>query len=158
MKVARGTLRTLSSRPRLEALRQQLDAEAPAPSKALKARKPSWPRAGAAVVETYERLRSTVRKLKLATVCEEARCPNIGECWGGTDGTATATIMIMGDTCTRVRADGARRAAFLLLSPLDRARDARSPPSRERAGLPLLRSQDEPVRAAHARDPPLDAA
>lgn len=37
----------------------------------------------------------------LSTVCEEAKCPNIGECWGGTDGTATATIMIMGDTCTR---------------------------------------------------------
>merc|ERR1719224_222514 len=101
MKVARGTLRTLSSRPRLEALRQQLDAEAPAPSKALQARKPSWLRVGPAVGENYESLHSTVRKLKLATVCEEARCPNIGECWGGTDGTATATIMIMGDTCTR---------------------------------------------------------
>ena len=35
-------------------------------------------------------------------MCEEARCPNIGECWGGgKDETATATIMIMGDTCTR---------------------------------------------------------
>ena len=42
-----------------------------------------------------------MRSLKLATVCEEARCPNIGECWGGAEGTATATIMIMGDTCTR---------------------------------------------------------
>ena len=44
----------------------------------------------------------TVKSLGLATVCEEAKCPNIGECWGGgEDGTATATIMIMGDTCTR---------------------------------------------------------
>ena len=51
--------------------------------------------------ENYLRLRDTVRTLKLATVCEEAKCPNIGECWGGSDGTATATIMIMGDTCTR---------------------------------------------------------
>ena len=42
-----------------------------------------------------------VRKLKLATVCEEAKCPNIGECWVGKDGIATATIMLMGDTCTR---------------------------------------------------------
>lgn len=42
-----------------------------------------------------------MRGLNLATVCEEARCPNIGECWGGKKGTATATIMIMGDTCTR---------------------------------------------------------
>ena len=42
-----------------------------------------------------------MRGLGLATVCEEARCPNIGECWGGERGTATATIMLMGDTCTR---------------------------------------------------------
>ena len=51
--------------------------------------------------EKYTKLRNTVRKLGLATVCEEAKCPNIGECWGGKEGTATATIMIMGDTCTR---------------------------------------------------------
>lgn len=64
--------------------------------------KPSWLKAVPAEGENYLRLKSTVRKLKLATVCEEARCPNIGECWGGgKDGTATATIMIMGDTCTR---------------------------------------------------------
>ena len=43
-----------------------------------------------------------VRALNLATVCEEARCPNLGECWsGGGSGVATATIMLMGDTCTR---------------------------------------------------------
>jgi len=34
-------------------------------------------------------------------ICEQARCPNIGDCWGGEDGTATATIMVLGDTCTR---------------------------------------------------------
>lgn len=45
----------------------------------------------------YQRLRKSLRGLKLSTVCEEARCPNIGECWGG----GTATIMLMGDTCTR---------------------------------------------------------
>ena len=40
--------------------------------------------------------------MNLHTVCEEARCPNIGECWGGSDkAAATATIMLMGDTCTR---------------------------------------------------------
>ena len=65
-------------------------------------RKPSWLRAEAATGPNYERLKSTVRSLGLATVCEEAKCPNIGECWGGgDDGVATATIMIMGDTCTR---------------------------------------------------------
>ena len=63
--------------------------------------KPAWLRAEVPKGENYERLRNTVRSLKLATVCEEARCPNIGECWGGAKGTATATIMIMGDTCTR---------------------------------------------------------
>lgn len=64
--------------------------------------KPSWLKAEVPSGANYERLRSGVRKLKLATVCEEAKCPNIGECWSGKDGhAATATIMIMGDTCTR---------------------------------------------------------
>ncbi|KAL3111657.1 hypothetical protein niasHT_013768 [Heterodera trifolii] len=48
------------------------------------------------------RMKKQLRGLKLATVCEEARCPNIGECWGGGPETpSTATIMLMGDTCTR---------------------------------------------------------
>jgi len=52
--------------------------------------------------DKYTQIKAKLRGLKLATVCEEAKCPNIGECWGGADGhTATATIMIMGDTCTR---------------------------------------------------------
>eukprot|EP01051_Picozoa_sp_SAG22_P006162 SAG22_NODE_394_length_11168_cov_19.933869_4_plen_510_part_00 len=54
--------------------------------------------------QNYGRLKKDVRRLKLATVCEEAKCPNIGECWGGGETgehIATATIMIMGDTCTR---------------------------------------------------------
>ena len=63
--------------------------------------KPSWLKAEAPRGESYERLRKQARDLKLATVCEEARCPNIGECWAGGEGKATATIMIMGDTCTR---------------------------------------------------------
>ena len=64
--------------------------------------KPRWLKAAPADSENYQKLRKTVRELGLATVCEEARCPNIGDCWGGGEGkTATATIMIMGDTCTR---------------------------------------------------------
>jgi lipoic acid synthetase len=52
--------------------------------------------------DKYTQIKGKLRELKLHTVCEEARCPNIGECWGGGDGhTATATIMLMGDTCTR---------------------------------------------------------
>ena len=51
----------------------------------------------------FSRIKRDLRGLGLATVCEEARCPNIGECWGGEGGkeAATATIMLMGDTCTR---------------------------------------------------------
>jgi lipoyl synthase len=67
-------------------------------------RKPEWLRISSLTGESskkFEKLRSTVKDLNLATVCEEARCPNIGECWGGGKGVATATIMVMGDTCTR---------------------------------------------------------
>eukprot|EP00979_Chaetoceros_neogracilis_P015954 scaffold6710_cov267-Chaetoceros_neogracile.AAC.16 len=75
----------------------------PRPAKILP--KPSWLRAKPATSDNYLKLRATVRELGLATVCEEAKCPNIGECWGGggegEDSAATATIMIMGDTCTR---------------------------------------------------------
>ena len=93
--------------------------------------KPSWLKAELPTSANYHRLKETVKTLGLATVCEEAKCPNIGECWGGKEGTgesrmraqrvdpasntdnithssslcsclsATATIMLMGDTCTR---------------------------------------------------------
>lgn len=43
---------------------------------------------------SFNRIRNNLRDLNLSTVCEEARCPNIGECWGGEEGTATATIMV----------------------------------------------------------------
>lgn len=52
--------------------------------------------------ENYKKIKADLRGLGLHTVCEEARCPNISECWGGSDkNAATATIMLMGDTCTR---------------------------------------------------------
>ncbi|OCF41899.1 lipoyl synthase, mitochondrial [Kwoniella heveanensis CBS 569] len=50
---------------------------------------------------SYTGIKKDLRGLGLHTVCEEAKCPNIGECWGGGKGAATATIMLMGDTCTR---------------------------------------------------------
>ncbi|MBW0460826.1 hypothetical protein O181_000541 [Austropuccinia psidii MF-1] len=50
---------------------------------------------------SYNSIKKDLRGLGLHTVCEEARCPNIGQCWGGDKGEATATIMLMGDTCTR---------------------------------------------------------
>jgi lipoic acid synthetase len=64
--------------------------------------KPGWLRQKAPQGERYGYLKGQMKDLKLATVCQEAQCPNIGECWGGSDEhTATATIMLMGDTCTR---------------------------------------------------------
>ena len=56
--------------------------------------KPSWLRQRAPQGERYEYLEQGLRKLKLATVCEEAKCPNMGECWNGKTG--TATIMLLG--------------------------------------------------------------
>ena len=61
--------------------------------------KPPWLRQRAPGGDRYEYLTSGLKDLKLATVCEEAMCPNLGECWNGDTG--TATIMILGDTCTR---------------------------------------------------------
>ena len=60
-------------------------------------RKPEWLKVRAPGSPSYLRLKSLIRDLNLHTVCEEARCPNIGECW--THG--TATFMILGDVCTR---------------------------------------------------------
>lgn len=64
--------------------------------------KPGWLRQRAPQGERFEYLNGQMKDLKLATVCQEAQCPNIGECWnGGEDGIGTATIMLLGDTCTR---------------------------------------------------------
>jgi len=63
---------------------------------------PPWLKLKIPSGENYTKLKDTLRGLKLHTVCEEAKCPNIGECWSGKDGKgSTATIMLMGDTCTR---------------------------------------------------------
>ncbi len=63
----------------------------------INARKPGWLRVGVPGGERYGRVRDTLSGLKLHTVCAEAHCPNVAECWGG----GTATVMLMGDTCTR---------------------------------------------------------
>src|SRR5215475_13098381 len=59
--------------------------------------KPDWLKVRAPGSENYLRLKGVMKELKLHTVCEEARCPNIGECWHH----GTATFMILGDICTR---------------------------------------------------------
>ena len=60
-------------------------------------RKPDWLRVRPPGGEAYGHLKGLLRTLDLHTVCEEAHCPNVWECWGG----GTATIMLMGDRCTR---------------------------------------------------------
>ena len=63
---------------------------------------PSWLKTEIPKGENFSNLKKSLRGLKLNTVCEEARCPNIGECWGGKGGApATATIMLLGEECTR---------------------------------------------------------
>ena len=59
--------------------------------------KPEWLKVRMPGGGRYEHVKRTLRELNLHTVCEEASCPNVGECWGG----GTATVMLMGDVCTR---------------------------------------------------------
>lgn len=60
-------------------------------------RRPDWLRVKLPAGETFKEVSETIRKHNLNTVCSEARCPNMGECWGA----GTATFMILGDVCTR---------------------------------------------------------
>ena len=75
-----------------DGIKRQAADGAPAP-----APKPRWLRAPMPAGARFEALRSTVREHRLSTVCEEAHCPNIGECWNA----GTATLMLMGAVCTR---------------------------------------------------------
>ncbi|WFD44227.1 lipoyl synthase [Malassezia psittaci] len=110
--------RSAQPRSRLDALRERLadDAAAtiddfshPQTAERIKlgrvndVRLPSYTKTKIPKGANFGRIKRDLRGLGLATVCEEARCPNIGECWGGEGGkeNATATIMLMGDTCTR---------------------------------------------------------
>ncbi|KAK4428187.1 Lipoyl synthase, mitochondrial [Sesamum alatum] len=105
--------------PTLDGLRRRLAAESPTLADFIKLQsdqsysvevgtkkkplpKPKWMKESIPGGEKYTHIKRKLRELKLHTVCEEAKCPNLGECWsGGETGTATATIMILGDTCTR---------------------------------------------------------
>ncbi len=92
--------------------------------------KPAWLKVRAPGGETYARLKQTFRALDLHTVCEEARCPNVGECWSE----GTATVMLLGDVCTR----GCRFCAVTTGDPRG-AVDVREPEhvARAIAGLEL---------------------
>jgi lipoic acid synthetase len=71
-----------------------LNAPASPPAKLAK---PNWLKVKAPGGENYVRIKEMLGQLKLATVCQEAKCPNMGECWSG----GTATFMLMGEVCTR---------------------------------------------------------
>src|SRR5215216_2203338 len=86
-------------------------------------KKPAWIRVRTPAGENYTKVKQSLRHLNLHTVCEEARCPNISECWGA----GTATIMIMGDICSR----GCRFCAV-------------------NSGKPVLLDTGEPERVAKA--------
>ena len=78
--------------------RDRTAAEEPSPGQADQPlRRPEWIKVRAPSGESYEWLRGLMRTKALHTVCEEAMCPNMGECWGA----GTATFLMLGDTCTR---------------------------------------------------------
>jgi lipoic acid synthetase len=84
----------VASRARARYLRAMSEAD---PIAVPRQRKPDWIRVKAPVSAGYMETKKLMRSLNLATVCEEAACPNIGECWTKKH----ATVMILGDTCTR---------------------------------------------------------
>jgi lipoyl synthase len=94
-----GPLISLDDIPTLDtATRARLEQPtAQAESTARPQRRPEWIKVRAPAGPAYENVRSLMRSKSLHTVCEEAHCPNIGECWGA----GTATFLMMGDTCTR---------------------------------------------------------
>lgn len=69
----------------------------PVPQAKARTPKPDWLKVRAPAGENYSRIKGMLGELKLATVCQEAKCPNMGECWSG----GTATFMLMGEVCTR---------------------------------------------------------
>jgi lipoic acid synthetase len=94
-RVERSAASTGDERPMLRRLRRAgVDPEAGVP---IRSRKPEWLRIPAHMGEEYQSLRTLTQDLRLVTVCEEAGCPNIFECWSA----GTATFMVNGERCTR---------------------------------------------------------
>ncbi len=94
-RVERSAASISSERPMLRRLRRAgVDPEAGVP---IRSRKPEWLRIEAHMGEEYQSLRTLTEDLRLVTVCEEAGCPNIFECWSA----GTATFMVNGERCTR---------------------------------------------------------
>ncbi len=93
----RTHLPVLGQEPEAPTSRREIAAAMRAFGLPVDAKKPGWLRVGVPGGERYQKVRETLRTLRLHTVCQEAHCPNVAECWGG----GTATVMLMGDVCTR---------------------------------------------------------
>lgn len=93
----RSELRQPRYNPKLSVLTMKEPLSNPEEKTSAPGRRPEWIKVRAPSGETYERVRGMMRTKSLHTVCEEARCPNIGECWGS----GTATFLMMGEVCTR---------------------------------------------------------
>src|SRR5688572_18193758 len=106
-----------------------MSVEAPLHFVAPREPKPAWLKVRAPGSDNYLRLKGIMKDLKLNTVCEDARCPNIGECWHH----GTATFMILGDVCTRACAYCA--VAHGKPTDLDTAEPARVAEAVARMGL-----------------------
>lgn len=100
---SKGDSSSSSSLPAAEAYTLRTAEVGPASNRRTITRLPEWLKTPIpAGNKNYKKIKSDLRGLGLHTVCEEARCPNISDCWGGDNkNAATATIMLMGDTCTR---------------------------------------------------------
>jgi lipoyl synthase len=94
-----------------------------AEEQAVRRQRPEWLKVRIASGENYARLKGLMEQHRLHTVCEEARCPNMGECWNA----GTATFMILGDVCTR-------SCGFCAV----------------KTGRPVMLDREEPVRVAEA--------
>ena len=110
-------------------MRSSTPAPAPPRGRGAAGPKPAWLKARAPGGPTYERLRRLMRDEGLHTVCEEARCPNIGECWNS----GTATFLILGKVCTR--ACGYCQVTSGRPGPLDADEPRRVAMTVERMGL-----------------------
>ncbi|WP_332897750.1 lipoyl synthase [Haladaptatus sp. CMSO5] len=66
-----------------------------------RSRKPDWLKMRPPSGQQFTKIKQTLREHNLHTVCEEASCPNLGDCWSGRNGPGTATFMLMGDRCSR---------------------------------------------------------
>jgi lipoic acid synthetase len=78
-------------------LEEEMPVDAPVQFIGPREPKPEWLKVRAPGSQNFVRLKGIMQELKLNTVCEDAHCPNIGECWHH----GTATFMILGDVCTR---------------------------------------------------------